>query len=475
MSVERVAEIVFAPLAWVAHRLQQNGDDIPDNLLGVAVLFALCSVATVTVAALIGWLAHGALERISRRLNLALKATCRGAHQDHIRDAAELFVRYDRALGALRARTGVHYSVVPPPPGTLGKKGSLAERLRLLLAGEVVAIPARVTSGLGALARWLRHPVGAYLAAGSSWAVLRPDLGSLADRIATGADGVASPTGIAVLAASAAAAAVTLDHGLAPRLRGRNGYVRETAVEAEQILGSMRVECERVVEMLDDAINEVIGAHRSVVGSAVEFATAGACLVLDGTVTGSAPQRRRVTVGLGTTRPDWASSDPLARFRQHRSEDPGGWDSAAPLTDALDQLASCIPDERRFRAVLSQAPARARAIVFAARPRRARTPMGAAVADAPRYLVAATLGRKRLETTGQDLVDDIILRRSWMEPDTTQAEVRGAIQELLDRDTIEQLDALWAAYTFRAQLNAFIAAVHLRHHPRGYTRRLGSG
>lgn len=323
---------------------------------------------------------------------------------------------------------------------------------------------------------------------GSVWVMLRP--ASAAN--ATGGwfaellSHIATPGGIAAIAALVAATAVALDHGLTPRVRGRNTFLRDRAREAEESLKRIEGIAGEIQVSLNWLVDEHLAAYPNVQSSAVLQATDGRYTVIAGEVESnrrSDPrtiQARRRTEWvfdkgvMGASGPH-IHSDLLTEHERH-------------LISTFERMNSTIGDYDTFRELRRLAPAAARGPLFEFAPVLKRNIPSGAVGEVGTVLHRSVrhLGSGGLWNLGKSLFDQV--SRARFEPASGEVEGRKTpardrdaeidemrlIQHVIDIQLEHHLEDIWEAHCFAAQMDRLERAVARHQGPRSTIGRLSA-
>lgn len=454
---------LFAPLAWLVERIDgQTGAIDSLGVLGVVALFVTVSVIAFIAWPLLAVGAHVLLMNIDAWLESAFRWSVRGSDLKLVRQGAERYVAVAYVLSRARSWTGVGLGL--PERDAVKLPGTNRGRVVKALTRGVLATPRLLAASLRFLLFWIRHPLGAYILLGSVWLHYRPDL---EDAIRSGrgvVSGLAKPSGLAWVAVLVAAAAVILDHGLPPRVRGRNSHHREAATNAEMTLSRMRGSVVSLVDNIDASLEEVARASESVVASAVEHVTQGRFLVLGSEVHQIKEERRRSVGGFIAHGPDWNPDDPLRHYRSDHED----WEPSAAVDADWDVLTGLVGEAESFSALSRQAPRPARALLWELYSRSYLLPD----AEPSRPIAAVLLGRDRLEQRGHRIITDFQLK-GLHEGKVEQRDFQVQLRELVRgaHDDFER-DA-WRVSLLRAQVERFSHSVESWQRTRGWWRRLG--
>lgn len=456
---------LFQPLTWLVQRLvEASGESMPTGLEGVASIFLVTSVIVFFAIVTCSFLASALLLRTDRALETAFRWSTRGSDLKVHAATAARYVAMHALLVKIHRWTGV----------VLGAPDEGSERIRddggLRLSRSLVRALLSVPEGVGVALRfawgWIRYPVGAYLLAGAIWIQYRPGL----DAAVNGGKGLlaalATPQGLAVLTAIFAGATVMLDHGLTPRVRGRNAFQQQQALEAERKLHTLVPLAKSMASHLASGLDQVVRTHESVGASAVEHVTNGEFSVLDGQL--HRLSRRRIPFSrLASHDPDWESDEPLRQI----GPEPEPWDPAADLRGVHRQITLLLQDDAEFMATLRQAPPDARPFLWEVRPVHLTRQWTEDALPTGAY----RLSRQHVERRAKSLIDDYqlatILRRPAGEDRVKQLDAR--LDELVADWNEAAHETAWRASVLHAKTARFVSSVHGWQKPAGWRRRLG--
>ncbi len=256
-----------------------------------------------------------------------------------------------------------------------------------------------------------------------------------------------------------------LDHGLTPRVRGRNAFQQQLAVDAEGKLHALVPLARAMATHLESGLDQVVRTHDSVSASAVEHATKGTFSLLDGRSHRLA-LRTNPLIRQESCQPDWESAEPLLHF----GPGPEGWDPAAETRGVHLEIANLICNFDEFKSILSQAPAGARPFLWEVR----TADLTRSWTDDVLPTGAYGLSRHNIERRAKSLIEDYrlaaILRRPADEDRDKQLGAR--LDELVAEWNESSHETVWKASVLHAKTSRFVSSVHAWQEPAGWRRRL---
>ncbi|UJH71724.1 hypothetical protein [Ornithinimicrobium sp. INDO-MA30-4] len=330
---------------------------------------------------------------------------------------------------------------------------------------------------------WVRQPLGAYLFIGSVWLALRP----ASDAALQNGQGViaqlATPTGLAVLAVTVAAAAFALDHGLTPRTRGRNDHQREQARHAEAALSKMRNVANSLPGAINDVASELIAVNPDIMSSAVEHATDGDYTVdRDRVIQVKHRFRQPLSpFALGGRRGiDWEKDEPLRNYQSNYQSgrvvglpNKHPWDPSATVRTSFRELGIILRDTTDFHVVRGQAPRQSRELLWDVR----RPPRNSVFNSTKENHITQCMSRTRLEQRGKRLVDGFARSHLGQNPnpqnDSDEDPTALNLEHLLKQALHDFEEDLWETCTILARVRRFNDAIDSWQNPRSWLRRLG--
>lgn len=499
--MSQFADWVFAPVGWLADWADWADVGWAADAPSVAGLFLISSMVLLLVSMCAAFAVYEVLRWLEVVAERVSRWAVRGGDVQGLRREAVRYVAVTSVLSALRGRTGVRMGSSRSrstnlDPWLTSRRTRAAVRVRRLLAAPVVVVRLAWF-----VLRWLGTPVGLYLALGSAWVLLQPETALVSvGRWITGLwDQMATPSGVAIVAALLAAAAVGLDHGLTSRIRGRNTFLRERAATATASLEQVR----QVAIDLRDSVNRLVEDHVSlypeIVTTAVEHATWDSFTVREGQV---------VRQGDATLRrfrwrrwPDWEQDRPLDRLSGSSGEVELLSRHEEYLRNDIERMREAVGDRHRYLDLVRQAPASVLGALAELAPSDARDhPSGSGEMEP--HPVVSLLGVSRLDRLGRALIRQIKapgfdvldgIPPAGMEEDSrvsrpversepgTDVERRREhlerARQVVDRQAGLYMNGLWQATCFAAQMGRLTRAIERGHNPRsplrGLVARLG--
>lgn len=455
---------LFLPLTWLVGRLiAQTGESLPPGVEGVATVFLWTSMVAFSGVVCFSILASLVLRWTDAHVEDAIRWSIKGSDLSTYMRFAARYVGLQSTLMRIHGWTGVTWGTSPHRsdqiPG-IAKSSVTRQVVRRLLA-----LPIGISLVLRTAWAWVRHPVGAYVLAGALWMPYRPGFEAAVQGGKGLVASLAAPQGMAVLAVLFAAAAVALDHGLTPRIRGRNLFQQQQAAAAEELLQEMRSVAQSFAKHLQAGLDSVIRTRDRILGSAVEHVTQGSFTVHDGRVresSGRSQWSRRMPGD-----PDWAAKEPLRDFEPGS----GPWDPADNARRDFTSLCEVVRDSRHFHTLMRQVPRSGRALLWECLP--GRLPRFWTADPLPVW--AYRLSREHLERQVQGIIGDhkllALLQEPSVELDGVQLRVR--LDELV-RESVEATeDTAWGVSVLYAETARFVDAVAAWQRPIGWRGRLG--
>lgn len=455
MSTAEWLDWSFSPIRWLYRTLPS--DLYSGSLLAdFVVLFLIASGIVLSAAMILGFIAHEVLFRLDYGLMLASRWASRGADVVTMRAWVRRYTGVSSALGWARARTGVGYAAHEDrAPGLDAPPASFRARCLQCLVNALLTLPYLIGGAARTLMLWLRAPLGIYVVLGSAWTIFRPALPPVA-----GATDLLGALGYGTILAAAglalAVAAVGLDHGLTIRRRGRNGYARQMATEAEGVLALMATESSAVLEILDNAIQDFVRSVRTTTSDVVSDATAGTFEVLNGVV-----------------KPSRSSSfhrgrHGVADLRHHAS-------GQADIDSVLAPLRSRVAEDVMFRHLLRQAPRGARGMLFDVRRDHPQTSGAEGNGSKPQPRVISLLSQERLDDCHERLHDAICALNDRAKAQPVDHEDQGGpLQQIMNNYWEKRHNELWDVLEYRARVERFVDSVHAAQRNRGLVQRISS-
>ena len=456
---------LFRPLTWLIQVLvEASGESMPAGLEGVASIFLVTSVIVFFAIVSCSFLASALLLSTDRALATAFRWSTRGSDLKVHAAAAARYVAMHALLVKIHRWTGV----------VLGAPNEGSERIRdnggHRLSRSLVRLMLSVPQGVGVVLRfawgWIRYPVGAYLLAGAVWMQYRPGLDAAVNDGKGLLAALATPQGLAVLAAILAGATVMLDHGLTPRVRGRNAFQQQQAVEAERRLHALVPLAKSMASHLESGLDEMVRTHEIVGASAVERVTHGDFSVLDGHLH-RLSRRRSPLSRLASHDADWESDEPLRQIGPEAEP----WDPAADLRGVHLQITQLVQDDAEFMTTLGQSPSDARPFLWEVRTVHLTRHWTEDTLPTGAY----RLSREHVERRAKSLIEDhqlaAILRRPAGEDRDKQLDAR--LDELVADWNESAHETAWRASVLHAKTARFVSSVHGWQKPAGWRRRLG--
>lgn len=456
---------LFRPLVWFIHRLvETSGESLPAGLEGVAMIFMVTSLFTLFGIVSFSFVSSALLRRTDWALETAFRWSTRGSDLEVHAAAATRYVAVHALIMKIHRWTGVVLG--SPPERSERLRTKEGRRISRALVRALLSIPHAVGLALRFVWGWVRYPAGAYILAGALWMQYRPDVEAALNSGKGLVAAVATPQGLTVLAVIFAGATVMLDHGLTPRVRGRNAFQQRLAVDAEGRLHALVPLAKAMVTHLESGLDQVVRTHDSVGASAVEHATKGTFSLLDGRLHRLA-LRTNSLIRQGSHQPDWESTEPLRHF----GPGPEGWDPAAEARGVHLEIANLLCDFDEFKAILAQAPPGARPFLLDVRTANLTRSWTDDVLPTGAY----RLSRHHIERRSKSLIEDnrlaAILRRPAGEDRDQQLGAR--LDELVAEWNESAHETVWEASVLHAKTARFVTAVRGWQEPAGWGRRLG--
>lgn len=458
MSFSSLLDWLFAPVSWVARALATLAElpGLPATFWGVLICFAVATVISVSVSVIAAFAVHELLFRVHTWSEGIYRWSLHGADLKRVQAAAERYERGARLLRRARSWTGIRSEPsprqrpqIPWPDRGAGDPRAVRACVRIALV-----LPTAFRMTVVGLFAWARSPVGAYLGLGSIWVVLRPDLTQPAQSVWEISRSLTTTGSLAIAGVVTAVLAVALDHGLGPRRRGRNAYLRSSSEQAEALLAAIAEPCPAVIKALDRTVDRIVESHWPVLDSALKHATGDHFHLASGIRVRAVPSETRSRPYHDFFRVDWTADQPLRRFRQSDQSPDREFDPSLQLREEIDELFQALGEDPDYRALMRQAPWDAHALLFAITWDRFQI---------NRIREGKLLSRYQLEQAGKHLIDDI---KKAQELNNTN------LQRLVERRVDALNGDLWEAMQLRAVLSCFSRSVDRTRRPTGIFGRL---
>lgn len=444
---------LFLPLRMLATWLlgQPEVAEVPPVLLTVALFLTACFV--VTVAFMLGAVSSFyALLWTEDVIESAHQRLVRGSTVAGYRRAANRFVRYRNLLRGMRRRTGVSASVSRSRDVEVLSAVPRVGLIKRTVCEGLLFAPIALVGAVRAVGNFLRTRLGIYLLAGSAWVGfgLRRIPGQ--DAVMLRAHEAASPEGVGLLALLVAAAAVLLDHGLTPRLRSRNEYIKTAGVEAEGCLHRLALHSRTWAYEIDEAVEEVVRRLDAILSAAVEIASDDRSTAYSGKVQEDGGRRFGWRNSLGS-----GEDDPIVRAIGSAGAE---WAPGSAVAARFALMVSELSRPEVAHAVRKQAPRLAFDLLIDLEMAQWRSERESERAsDLPVELIC--LERPVIDSRVQNLIEDMRRRPE---------ELQGVVSAEIERWHY----FVWDAMVKQAEARRFAAAVLKMQSPRGPLGRLSA-
>lgn len=381
--MHEVLDFIFKPISWLEASMAWSPGDEELSQMERALTIGISALLLLFVlVVLAGFALYALLAKVELSAEDLLKQTWRTTDLEELERAAYVHVWVSWVLTGFRAKTGVRLESSPPPPPDLPptRPGRTVRTCRWVLR-FVVGFVTGVGRLVPSLFRWPTSALLIYVIAGVVWVVYRPDIAALVDASVTAVGPFVTATGIALFTLVVTILAVQADHGVTPRRRGRNQYMRDRAAQHETLLANLRATALSTAKALWSLAEEVGNDRKFLAHGSVTIPTCDRFFVYDGIVQESSGHARWKTVpsfgGLWPPRiidKTLSIDKAIERFEQelsHRHKRAANRLSAPQALETANELLLSLHTATTTalepQALVRQAPRRARRMLARAR------------------------------------------------------------------------------------------------------------